>query len=112
MPRLLQSNTQANSDLSNYIPDFIVKTADGSVWIVETKGRAELDLPQKMKRLGQWCADATSASRAENGPAYGFVYVDQEGFERHAPRDFAGLAAASRVPCQNPPNLDLLCAIH
>ncbi|WP_222102187.1 DEAD/DEAH box helicase [Candidatus Propionivibrio aalborgensis] len=87
---------KANSDLSNYIPDFIVKTADGSVWIVETKGRAELDLPQKMKRLGQWCADATSASRAENGPAYGFVYVDQEGFERHAPRDFAGLAAAFR----------------
>jgi type III restriction enzyme len=85
---------KANGDLSNYIPDFIVKTGDGSVWIVETKGRAELDLPQKMRRLGQWCEDATAASKSEGGPTYGFVYVDQEGFEKHAPRDFAGLIAA------------------
>ena len=50
-------------------PDFIVKTTDGTVWIVETKGREELDLPQKMARLRQWCDDATAASRAEGGPA-------------------------------------------
>ncbi len=85
---------KADGDLSNYIPDFIVKTADGAIWIVETKGRAELDLPQKMNRLGQWCEDATAASKAEGGPAYGFVYVDQESFEKHAPHDFAGLIAA------------------
>ena len=30
---------------------------DGTVWIVETKGREELDLPQKMARLHQWCDD-------------------------------------------------------
>lgn len=88
---------KATGDLSNYIPDFIVKTADGAVWIVETKGRAELDLPQKMKRLAQWCEDATAASQTEGGPAYGFVYVDQEGFEKHAPHDFAGLIAAFSV---------------
>lgn len=85
---------KANGDLSNYIPDFIVKTTDNSVWIVETKGRAELDLPQKMKRLAQWCEDATSASQFEGGPAYGFVYVDQESFEKHAPLDFGSLVAA------------------
>jgi type III restriction enzyme len=85
---------KANGDLSNYIPDFIVKTTNGTVWIVETKGRAELDLPQKMKRLAQWCADATTASAAEGGPAYGFVYVDQEGFERNPPNTFAALMAS------------------
>jgi type III restriction enzyme len=85
---------KANGDLSNYIPDFIVKTTNGSVWIVETKGRAELDLPQKMKRLGQWCEDATAASKAEGGPGYGFVYVDQESFERHSPNTFAALTAS------------------
>ncbi|MBI4754602.1 MAG: DEAD/DEAH box helicase family protein [Betaproteobacteria bacterium] len=85
---------KSDGDLSNYIPDFIVKTADGKVWIVETKGRAELDLPRKMQRLAQWCADATAASKAEDGPAYGFVYVDQEGFERHAPQSFAALTQA------------------
>jgi len=85
---------KADGDLSHYIPDFIVRTTDGGIWIVETKGRAELDLPQKMKRLAQWCADATAASTAENGPTYNFVYVDQEGFERNPPVSFSGLTAA------------------
>jgi type III restriction enzyme len=87
---------KADGDLSNYMPDFFVKTADGTVWIVETKGRAELDLPQKMARLGQWCADASAASQAEGGPAYRFVYVDQAGFEQHKPTAFAVLATAFR----------------
>ena len=53
---------KADGDLSNYTPDFIVRTTDGTVWIVETKGREEIDVPQKMARLRQWCADATAAS--------------------------------------------------
>ncbi len=82
---------KADGDLSNYIPDFIVRTTDGIVWIIETKGRRELDLPQKMSRLAQWCADATTAE--ENGPRYDFVFVDQEGFEKHKPAGFSALAA-------------------
>jgi type III restriction enzyme len=66
------------------------------VWVVETKGREELDVPQKMVRLRQWCADATEASKGEGGTRYGFVYVDQESFERHKPSSFAGLAGALR----------------
>lgn len=85
-----------DGDLSNYLPDFIVKTTDGTIWIVETKGREELDLPRKMARLQQWCEDATAASRAEGGPAYRFVYVDQPGFERHRPTLFAALASSFR----------------
>ncbi len=85
---------KADGDLSNYVTDFFVKTTDGTVWIVETKGRVELDLPQKMTRLRQWCADATSASQAEGGPAYRFVYVDQQGYERNPPQTFASLAAS------------------
>jgi type III restriction enzyme len=81
---------RADGDLSHYIPDFIVKTADG-VWVVETKGRVEIDLPQKMARLKQWCEDATAASAIESGVNYRFVYVDQAGFEKHTPKSFAGL---------------------
>ncbi len=36
----------------------------GAVWIFETKGREELDLPPKMARLAQWCLDASAASQA------------------------------------------------
>jgi type III restriction enzyme len=83
---------KADGDLSNYTPDFIVRTADTVIWIVETKGRAELDLPQKMARLKQWCADATAAE--ENGQRYDFVFVDQNGFEKHAPKNFAALTTS------------------
>ncbi|EKD50872.1 MAG: hypothetical protein ACD_62C00404G0002 [uncultured bacterium] len=85
---------KADGDLSNYTPDFIVRTTDGIVWIIETKGREELDLPQKMLRLKQWCADATSASVDEDGVAYRFIYVDQQGFEQHLPKTFDALATS------------------
>ncbi len=84
---------KAHGDLSNYVPDFIVKTPDQTVWIIETKGREEIDLPQKMARLRQWCVDATDASLANGGPRYRFVYVDQVGYERNPPTSFAALVA-------------------
>jgi type III restriction enzyme len=83
---------KSDGDLSNYTPDFIVRTTDGKIWIVETKGREELDLPQKMARLKQWCADAMAAE--ENGQQYDFVFVDQVSFNKHAPKTFASLAAS------------------
>jgi type III restriction enzyme len=84
---------KANGELSNYIPDFIVRTTDGTVWIVETKGRAELELPKKIRRLAQWCADAAESEGGDSA-TYRFIYVDQEGFGRHRPHDFAALVAS------------------
>jgi len=86
------ASVKSNGDLSNCVPDFFVRMTDGTVWLVETKGRAELDLPQKMARLRQWCADATAAE--ENGRQYDFVFVDKIGFGKHAPKTFAALAAS------------------
>ncbi len=83
---------KADGDLSTYTPDFIVRDIGGMVWIIETKGREELDIPQKMKRLAQWCEDATAAE--ENGIRYDFLYVDQDGFEKHSPKSLADLAAS------------------
>lgn len=83
---------KANGDLSTYTPDFIVRDTDGTVWIIETKGREELDLPQKMARLKQWCDDATAASAAESGPEYRFLYADQKSFEKHAPDTLGAMA--------------------
>jgi type III restriction enzyme len=81
---------KGNGDLSNYMPDFFVRDTAGHVWIAETKGREELDLPQKMSRLRLWCEDANAAAGQET---YGFVFVDQKSFEKHKPSSFAGLVA-------------------
>lgn len=87
---------KASGELSTYTPDFIVRTTDRKIWVIETKGREELDLPQKMARLRQWCADATEASEIEGGLSYHFVYVDQASFKQHKPSSFAGLVNTFR----------------
>ena len=46
-----------------YYPDFIVKTADDKIVIVETKGRVDIDDPHKSARLLQWCEDAARLSQ-------------------------------------------------
>ncbi len=84
---------KANGDLSTYTPDFFVRDNAGRVFIIETKGREEIDLPQKMARLKLWCEDANAAAGEDR---YGFVYVDQESFDRHKPTSFGGLVAAFR----------------
>jgi type III restriction enzyme len=47
-----------------------------------------------MKRLRQWCEDATAASATDDGRVYRHVFVDEQGFERHPPKTMAGLAAS------------------
>ena len=75
----------ADGDISNYYPDFLVKLTDGRMIVAETKGREYLDVPLKMQRLSQWCEDV---NRAMSGIAYGFVYVDQESFDVYRPETF------------------------
>lgn len=81
----------ADGSISNYYPDFIVKLKDARVFIVETKGQVDLDVPLKMERLKQWCADTNTA---QSDRTYDFAYVDQEGFEQYKPTSFAQLEAS------------------
>ena len=52
------------------------------MFIVETKGLEDLDVPLKMQRLKQWCEDI---NRIQSRVHYDFVYVDQESFETYKP---------------------------
>ncbi|MCW9088127.1 MAG: DEAD/DEAH box helicase family protein [Gammaproteobacteria bacterium] len=76
----------ADGDISNYYPDFFVKLSDGRIVVVETKGQEDLDVPLKTQRLRQWCEDINTT---QSDVTYDFVYVDQEGFEKYAPKSFA-----------------------
>jgi len=66
----------ADGDISNYYPDFIVKVSNKQIYIVETKGQEDLDVPLKMQRLRLWCEDI---NRVQSDVTYDFIYVDQEG---------------------------------
>ena len=79
----------ADGDISNYYPDFLVKLIDGRVIVVETKGREDLDVPLKMQRLSQWCEDVNEATPDVD---YDFVYVDQESFDVYIPTNISATA--------------------
>ena len=78
----------ADGDISNYYPDFMVRLSDKRIVIVETKGREDLDVPLKMARLRQWCEDI---NRVQTDVEYDFVYVDEESFEKYKPTSFKQL---------------------
>ncbi|MDP3279860.1 MAG: DEAD/DEAH box helicase family protein [Nitrosomonas sp.] len=78
----------ADGDISNYYPDFIVKKTDQEIYIVETKGQADLDVPLKTERLKQWCHDL---NRIQNEVSYDFVYVDEENFNKYKLKSFVEL---------------------
>jgi type III restriction enzyme len=83
----------ASGDISNYYPDFVVKLADKRLIIVETKGQEDLDVPQKMARLRQWCEDI---NRIQSDVVCDFVYVDEEGFRKYQPKTFEQLMSGFR----------------
>jgi len=83
----------ADGDISNYYPDFMVKLSAKYTVIVETKGREDLDVPLKMARLRQWCEDVNAM---QSDVKYDFVYVDEEGFKKYEPKSFADLLGIFR----------------
>jgi type III restriction enzyme len=78
----------ADGDISNYYPDFIVKKSEKKVYIVETKGQQDLDVPLKTKRLKQWCDDL---NMIQDEVKYDFVYVDEGDFNKYKPKSFSEL---------------------
>jgi type III restriction enzyme len=78
----------ADGDISNYYPDFLVKLSDKQVVIVETKGQQDLDVSPKMMRLKLWCEDI---NRVQSDIEYGFVFVDEESFRTYEPKTFKQL---------------------
>lgn len=78
----------SKGNISNYYPDFFVKTGEKEIFIVETKGLEEIDVPLKMERLKKWCTDINQSQLKIN---FGFVFVDEEEFGKYKPDSFGDL---------------------
>jgi type III restriction enzyme len=84
-----------SGEISNYYPDFIVKISNSEYWIVETKGRENLDDIEKIKRLKQWCVDVNANQKKAT---YNMLYIKQEDWEKRSerPKSFSQTIAGFR----------------
>ncbi|PIS23608.1 MAG: hypothetical protein COT45_05740 [bacterium (Candidatus Stahlbacteria) CG08_land_8_20_14_0_20_40_26] len=73
-----------------YHPDFLIKTNEGKFFVIETKGRVDVDVEYKDKRIKQWCEDATNLT----GNGWSFVRVNQEEFEEYRFKSIRELISA------------------
>lgn len=64
-----------DGNIREYFPDFFVKTGMKSFYVLETKGREDLDDILKIKRLATWCKDVNSMQKEYS---YHPVYIKQE----------------------------------
>lgn len=83
----------ADGDIANYYPDFLVKRIDGKIVVVETKGREDVDTERKMKRLSQWCEDINTV---QADVIYDSVYVPEVSFKKYKPKSFQQLMEVFR----------------
>ena len=81
----------ADGEISNYYPDFLVKTMNGDIFIVETKGNQDLDVDPKRKRLKQWCDDVNQQQKKH---VYRDLFVTEEDFKKYRVASFSKLAEA------------------
>ena len=69
----------SKDNLRLYYPEFVVTIDESERLIIETKGREDVDVEHKDKRMKKWCKDATGLS----GSKWSFIRVDQVEFEKY-----------------------------
>lgn len=72
-----------------YTPDFFVRKTDGHYLLVETKGRADKDVPSKARAAVEWCKAASTKK-----VAWEYLFIPQEVFEQVRSNSVAELARA------------------
>jgi len=76
-----------DNHLKLYYPDFIVRTKDGTIWIVETKGREDPDVEFKDARAERWCEDATRLTKNK----WSYIKIQENIFYASNETTFKGL---------------------
>lgn len=81
----------AQGSIANYYPDFVVKETESEMWLIEIKGREDLQDPLKWERIVLWCQDASAKVVSRN---FQPLFVRQEQWEKYRPKNFGELLAS------------------
>lgn len=74
----LEYQSAGGGIIRDYYPDFIARDTDGLIWVIETKGREDVQDARKWDRLKLWCADATEQDAPRR---YRPLFVKQEAWD-------------------------------
>ena len=86
--------TDTLANIRNYFPDFIAITDDNTNWIIETKGREDVEVRLKDNAALSWCQTASKLTK-EN---WKYLKVGQKEFEQLHPDTFEELLAGVDPP--------------
>ncbi len=86
--------TDTLANIRNYFPDFISLHTDGSRWIIETKGREDIEVKLKDNAAINWCRTATELT----GEQWNYIKVLQKDFESMRVDNFEELLAGINPP--------------
>jgi type III restriction enzyme len=81
--------TDAAGNLRNYEPDFVAVLADGTHYLVETKGMEDVHVRHKDRAATLWCENATMLT----GTLWRYLKVPQSDFNQLQPGDFEDIIA-------------------
>ncbi len=62
--------------IRKYLPDFVIRTSSGVMYVVETKGLETVEVPRKDARMRQWCKTASELT----GEDWRYVKVMEQVF--------------------------------
>lgn len=79
--------TDTLANIRNYLPDFVTVTQDGTMWIMETKGREDIEVKLKDNAAVNWC----NAASLLTGDRWRYVKVPQKDFVKLHPETVAEL---------------------
>jgi type III restriction enzyme len=78
------------ANIRHYYPDFVARLNDDTHWLIETKGREDIEVKLKDSAAINWCANATLLT----GIAWKYLKVGQKEFESLHPSDFKEVTTA------------------
>lgn len=79
--------TDSNNNLRYYEPDFVAVTPEGNHYLIETKGREDVDVANKDRAAILWCENATRLT----GTPWEYIKVRQKEYEQLQPDEFGDL---------------------